>query len=463
MQVHAVPDSERAFDSTGRKLPWAYEFADSDQNQRRIPEERGPFGKPRQRGTSRAKTPTTKSDADKAQSDNLRAIDDIFGRFKQEEEKRRSLSARPNTALPPSASAPNLIDASNGPTTSFGPGASASAAHSREPKEVILYGYGPDAQWAAIAHYEKVSNGIIYEEYDREPYNNKFGYAFASQRASHYRALSKSALRKINEFVGGDHWIKVTFDSAEAAEMACHYSPKSIQGWLVYAEMYRGTPPTIGDVALRAEAGGASQTASPNTVSSGTLMSGTTSTSQSSTTASSATATAAAPASHAAGLSRSITEPAFMRRSGAFPINDYDTPLDQAHIPSSQSQLFNNNNSNTTTNQIPTPQPPSITTATNPRPNRATLRLRNAKPAPFLPPEKAFLPAKPRWQQTFGSWPVLGWIIGSGHGLIGDQVPRKEDGSFDLAGASLYWRLWYMVDGCLGSDFCGVRDAEYDD
>lgn len=28
MQVHAVPDSERAYDSTGRKLPWAYEFAE---------------------------------------------------------------------------------------------------------------------------------------------------------------------------------------------------------------------------------------------------------------------------------------------------------------------------------------------------------------------------------------------------------------------------------------------------
>jgi hypothetical protein len=28
MQVHAVPDSERAFDSTGRRLPWGYEFAE---------------------------------------------------------------------------------------------------------------------------------------------------------------------------------------------------------------------------------------------------------------------------------------------------------------------------------------------------------------------------------------------------------------------------------------------------
>ena len=28
MQVHAVPDSERAYDSTGRRLPWAFEYAE---------------------------------------------------------------------------------------------------------------------------------------------------------------------------------------------------------------------------------------------------------------------------------------------------------------------------------------------------------------------------------------------------------------------------------------------------
>ncbi|KAI8934912.1 hypothetical protein NX059_008582 [Plenodomus lindquistii] len=457
MQVHAVPESERAFDSTGRKLPWAYEFADSDQNQRRIPEERGPFGKPRQRGTSRAKTPTTKSDADKAQSDNLRAIDDIFSRIKQEENKKRSITTRPNNTLPPSSSAPNLIDASNGLGTSFGTGASTTAAFSREPKEVILYGYGHDAQWAAISHYEKVSNGIIYEEYDREPYNHKFGYAFASQRASHYRGLSKTALRKVNEFVGGDHWIKVTFDSAEAADTACHYSPKSIQGWLVYAEEYRGTPPTVGDVPLRPEAGGLSQAASPNTVSSGTLGMGGASTTD---TASSMTATGGGLGGSQGGvmLSRSETEPAFMRRSGAFPTQDFEDEraVERAQGPPSsqpQAQTFGTTDA----------QNPASSSALASRTGGATLRLRNAKAAAFLPAEKAFLPSKSRWQQTLASLPVAGWFIGSGAGIIGDQVPRKEDGTFDLAGASLYWRLWYMVDGCFGSDFCGVKDAEYDD
>jgi len=448
MQVHAVPDAERAFDSTGRKLPWGYDFADSDQNQRRVPEERGPFGKTRQRGASRAKTPTNRSEADNAKIDNERTIDDIFGRFKQEEDKKRSISARQNTVLPTSTSVPNLIDTSNGLSTSFGPGASSNAALSREPKEVILYGYGADAQWAALSHYEKISNGVIYEEYDREPYNTKFGYSFASQRASHYRSLTKTALRKVNEFVGGDHWIKVTFDSVEAAEMACHYSPKAIQGWLVYAEMYRGTPPTVGDVAIRADSGAASQTASPNTLSSGTLGLG--APSQSSATASSATVIAGTLPQQRF-PDQSTIEPTFIRRSGAFPPLSFDTPLEGALAPPSQSQ---------SQGMI---QSPVSTTALSSRSGRATLRIKGAKPIGFLPPEKAFLPAKSRWQQTLGSWPIIGWAIGSGQGIIGDHVPRKEDGTFDLAGASLYWRLWYAVDSCFGSDFCGVRDLEYDE
>ncbi|CAO2651191.1 Nn.00g094880.m01.CDS01 [Neocucurbitaria sp. VM-36] len=421
----------------------------SDQNQRRVPEEKGPFGKARKRGTSRAKTPTTKSAADEAKLENIRAIDDIFGRFKADEDKKRSVSARPVAALPPSASAPNLIDA-GGLTVSFQASGATPNGAIKEPKEVILYGYGADAQWAAISHYERVSGGLIYEEYDREPYNPKFGYSFASQRSLHYKSLNKSALRKVNEYVGGDHWIKVTFDSAEAAERACHYSPKSIQGWTVYAEPYRGTGPTGGDRAIRAEAGGLSQTASPNTVSSATV--GARGASQSSTTVSSATATASIPASQGL-LSRSITEPSFARASGAFPSHVDDLYAAPAPQTQTQTQLQSQDSANTTS------------TTLNPRSQRATLRLKgaNVKPAVFLPQEKAFLPSPPRWQQTFGSLPIIGWVIGSGQGIIGDQVPRKEDGTFDEKSASLYWRVWYMVDSCLGSDFCAVKDAEYDD
>lgn len=409
----------------------------SDKNQRRVPEEKGPFGKARKRGTSRAKTPTLNSALDSAQRDNQKMIDDIFGSFKTESNQRSTRAASGNVAaLPPSASAPNLLDA-GGLSVSFQAGASTNAS-AKEPKEVILYGYTSDVQWAAISHFEKVSGGLIYEEYDREPWNSKTGLSFnptSTMRASSIRTLDKSALRKIMQYVGGDSWIKVTFDSAEAAERACHYSPHNIQGYTVFAEPYRGTGPTGGDRAIRANVGGAmSQTASPNTLSSGTLGAR-----DSSITASSATATAPVLAPFA----RSTTEPLF-RASGAFPEEQELAP-----IPQSQ------------------PQTSSTTTATalGPRSARATLRLKgaNVKPAVFLPQEKAFLPSQPRWQRTVAAVPVIGWVIGSSQGIIGDQVPRKDDGSFDFDKASLYWRTWYALDACFGTDFCGVREAEYDE
>jgi hypothetical protein len=428
----------------------------SDKNQRRVPEEKGPFGKARRRGTSRAKTPTANSAADAARVENDKAIDAIFGRFKAEEATQRSVRGASGSiaALPPSASAPNLLDA-GGLSVSFQAGASTILA-AKEPKEVILYGYGTDVQWAAISHFEKVSNGLIYEDYDREPYNPKLGVSFSgysAHRASTFRSLDKSALRKVNEYVGGDHWIKVTFDSAEAAERACHYSPHNIQGYTVYAEPYRGTGPTGGDRAMRANIGGAlSQAASPNTLSSGTL--GGRDASQSSTTASSATATGLAPASTGP-FARSITEPALYRASGAFP-QDYESLVPPTQAQPNLSQSLAHSSSTTTT---------TTTTALNPRSARATLRLKgaNVKPAVFLPQEKAFLPSQPRWQQTVGSLPIIGWVIGSGQGIIGDQVPRKEDGTFDVKAASLYWRTWFAVDMCFGTDFCGVREAEYDE
>jgi hypothetical protein len=423
----------------------------SDQNQRRIPEEKGPFGKARKRGTSRAKTPLGATNAaDEARLHNQRAEDDIFGRFKAEEDKRRSVSARPSTALPPSASAPNLIDASNGLGNSFAAGASTNATFAQEPKEVILYGFGAEQQWAAISYYEKVSNGMIYEEYDRDPPNPRLGYSLAAQRSSYYPSLEPKYMARIKTYIGGNHWVKVTFDSADTAERACHYSPKNIHGYTVYAEMYRGTEPQGGDRPLRAE-GGMSQIASPNTISSGTL--GLRGASQSSATASSATATAPQPTAPQALISRSNTEPAWLRStSGAFPSEDM---LVEPAQPLELHQALD-------PNTVPAH---ATTTALNPRSQRAALRLKgaNVKPVVFLPQEKAFLPAKPRWQQTFGSLPVIGWVIGSGQGIIGDHVPRKEDGSFDMNSASLYWRVWYMVDTCFGSDFCGVKDAEYDE
>jgi hypothetical protein len=55
------------------------------------------------------------------------------------------------------------------------------------------------------------------------------------------------ALKLVNKYHGGDHWVKVTFNSAEAAERAIYTSPHTLQGFLVHAAPYRGTGPPDGD------------------------------------------------------------------------------------------------------------------------------------------------------------------------------------------------------------------------
>ncbi|OCK82164.1 hypothetical protein K432DRAFT_433675 [Lepidopterella palustris CBS 459.81] len=425
MQVHAVPDAERAFDSTGRQLPWGYEYADSDLNHRRLPEEKGPFGKAtRRRGMSRSKTttPAARKEEDQTKLENLKVMDDIFTSYKQNQELKAKESLRvrkpSGTAggLPLSASVPNLeaaaAPASTQPTTA------------KEPTEVILYGFGSEIQWAAIEYFERVSYGQIYEDYDRHPPTSKYNLSLSLSRASAQRNISQVALRKKNEYVGGLHWIKVTFDSPEAAERACHYSPHTIHGYTVYAERYRGTGPSS-DVPIPANRGPmSSQTTSPNPTSSHTLPAET----ASSETASSATATASVPIS----LQQRHSEP---RVPASFPGSSQDI---RSRDGTSSSSV-------------------TVTGSQFEKPRQATLRIPGAKLAVLLPAEQAFLPAAPRWQQTLGSWPIIGWIFGSGHEFIGNQVPRKEDGSFDYENASVYWKFWNMIDSCLGTDFCGVR------
>jgi hypothetical protein len=413
----------------------AHSTANSDsssQGQRRIPEEKGPFGKARKRGLSRSKTSTPARSQDQAKLENLRVIDDIFSRTKDETQKRESVRARKPSGtsagiLPlSSSSVPNLIDA-GGLSTSLN-------APVKDPTEVMIFGYGNDVQWAAIDYYERVSMGIIYEDYDRQPPHTRYNLSLSQSKSSSLQSLSRTSIRRINEYIGGEHWIKVTFDSPEAAERACHYSPHVIQGYIVYAQRYVGRAPD--DVPIRASGSSAvaSLTGSPNTISSTTMPPGT-----SSTTLSSATATNSVPASMPPRLA---SEP-LLYASGAFPFEDDDATI----VPSQQPQV---------------PNTAKTTAVQRRQPGQSSLRIKNAKPAVLLPSEKAFRPAASRWQQTFGHWPIIGWVVGTNHGIIGDQVPRKEDGTFDSASASLYWRMWYSVDSCLGTDFCGVRDAEYE-
>ncbi|KAF2421244.1 hypothetical protein EJ08DRAFT_653478 [Tothia fuscella] len=409
MQVHAVPEAERAFGVDGKRLPWAVEYADS----KPAVQEKGPFGRSTRgrRTQSRSKTGTPSRKEDKDNADNLRAIDDIFNRAKERDQITQQNSAPAAPAFPITGSA---VDATR-PSTQ--PPAVTSVA-----TEVILYGFPAAFQYAAIEFYERVSQGAILEDYERRPPTSKYDHTLSLGRPRPVGKLSKEALLKKNRYHGGDHWIKVTFESAEAAERACYASPHVVKGYIIYAETYRGVGPAE-DRAIHATPAArqaiSSATVSPSQRSSATVQQNTFT--PPSDTATSATATAPI----------SLPDP-FLASTG--PARSGLTPI----FPGTTS---------------------SSSTALQSSPERP-LRIRGAKRAVLLPAEQALLPASSRWQRAFGSWPLIGLLLGGGSDLIGDAVPRNDAGEFDMAKAGLYWLFWFWIDSIFGSDFCGLRGED---
>lgn len=392
MQVHAVPDSERAFDASGRKLPWGFEYADGSLPENRREVEKGPFGRSmRRRGTSRSRSKTAEPQKkeDAMRHENLAYEDSIFGRVKEERKAKEGGPLQP-------------VDAN------VGAGIKAVAAVDREPTEVILYGFGADQEWAAIQFYEAVSSGTIYEDYNRIDPNDRYHHNTSFSRATAAKSLSKAALRKKNAFAGGAHWIKVTFDSPEAADLACSRSPHNMRGHLVYAEPYMGKGPA-NDAPILASNAGAQITSEklPKSFSTNPMNQA----SPSSDTVSSATATGPAPSQP--DLPRSRTQQL------EDPFNAPTQLLQRAHPSYSQLQ-------------------------------QRPLRIQGASRAVLLPADQAFAPAEPKWSVS----KVL-----TGTEIFG-EIPRKESGEIDWDKAGFYWRFWGWIDSVFGTDWCGLKDED---
>jgi hypothetical protein len=241
--------------------------------------------------------------------------------------------------------------------------------------------------------------------------------------------LSKEALLKKNQYHGGEHWIKVTFDSAEAAERACYYSPHTLNGYLIHAEPYRGVGPSAPDEAILATPQAVeSAKASPSQRSSTTLQRMTPSMSE---TATSATATATG------------TQP---------DLNPPSTPTPRPRSALTSSTLLSSSQTALSTTA-------GASTALYKSPAK-TPRIRGAKRAILHPAEKALLPAPSPWQRLFTSLPLVGLLFGSGSSIIGDHVPTDSNGNFDKSKASLYWLFWFWVDWLFWSDFCGLKGED---
>lgn len=325
----------------------------------------------------------------------------------------------------------------------------------KEPTEVILRGYAsPDQQYAAINHYEHVA-GRICEDYSREPprESRRYKSELRDPAFTRQQALTAAERSKVTRVAGGEHWIKVTFESADAAEAAVYASPQKIMGHLVYAEPYRGFPPkedaaivdVVGDAAmfdtgrsrpsqgrnarfavntagstmprtwptpyqqhqLQQNSPQSTQTSSTRTVETGTA---------STATVTDAKPVAMPPAELFAGI-------------GNFPEEDIREDQDTDRNQHGSGFSAEPTGDDAYCRRIPT-----------------------ARRVKLLPADQAVAPQPSPMQQLLTRIPLIGWFSGS---MIGNEVPRNELGEFDLARASLFWRIMFYLDlwfGLFGSD-----------
>lgn len=413
MQVHAVPEAERYIDSTGRKLPWSYDTANTNADNEPAPQEKGPFGRSMRRtrsgaSRSRSKTAEPRREEDRLKAENTAAEDLVFGSLRRagtkDESKREALGE-----VDPNSQAASGRGADD------------------EPTEVLLYGFGEDLQWSAIDFYERVSNGVILEDYERAPPGSRYDTSRTLGRAAAQKSISRAALRKKNKFAGGGHWIKVTFDTRGAAELAIARAPHTIKGHMVFAEFFVGHGPQKDEPVLATQAGAQiTSDALPPTFS--TLPQDQGTPEGSSATASSATATA--PDGSRQG--RIPPPPWNMALAGVV----QDSPA-----------------ASTSTMNGAAPQRPVTTSFQTQSQSQTVLqprrgRIEGATRIEPLPAELAMAPKQPK-----ASW--TSWIGASE--VIGSAVPRKQDNTFDWEVASFYWKLFYLLDQLLGTDFCGLR------
>ncbi|KAI0099883.1 hypothetical protein GGR51DRAFT_387744 [Nemania sp. FL0031] len=413
--LHNVPDEELYTGEDGVRRPYAMIWPENDR-QRNAPRTRareinetGSFGKSTRRSRSR-----TGSAAPKREDATMQSADRVFTNYlaKKQAESKTESSQRQTRQ-----------DDTNS--------ANQAQNHHREPVEMILRGYAsPSQQYAAINHYEQLA-GRICEDYSREPpiearrYKSDLRDAALTRR----QPLTRAEREKVNKVAGGEHWIKVTFESQEAASAALYASPQKILGHLVYAEPYRSLPPLenaavldiVGDAGLLDDI-------QPNP-----LQDRPRRPSQSRNGASQPQSRyfRAPPAGRTTRLGE---------QPGAWPSESASTSsIDSATVSASSATISTATvtgfDAGLDENHPIIPAEPATTAPTRLVPGTRRVKL--------LPADVA-LKRSPTLAEKLVDWiPLLSWFSGA---MIGNEVPRNEVGEFDLNRASLYWKIMYWLD-----------------
>lgn len=436
--LHNVPDDELYVGDDGIQRPYAMVFPqyvspnnltfsptqltccifrqDGSLRSRKITHETGSFGKSTRRTRSKTATPARKEDP------TITAADKVFSSWMATQNQNTAQTSAPVAAqrrpnLLPSSSSQNLSQAqeeSVTPSQQF-------FKQQQQPTEVILRGYrSAQQQYAAINQYEQLA-GRICEDYPREPpvESRRYKSELRDPAFTRRRALTAEERMKVNKADSGEHWVKVTFESAEAADAAIFASPQTILGHLVYAEPYHGIPPSRDEAIPDPAAMGSFPGRTPSL------------------------------GRHARTQSSFDWSPSHSQTSSS---RTADTVTVGSTADSSSTVT---GRPATTIGGIGT-VPPAVEAPDNEF-CRAIPTVRKVK---LLPMEQALLPAPSFTQRIATLIPFLKWFNGA---MIGSEVPRTELGEFDWNKASLYWKLMWWLDFLMGLFGGEIKDADKDD
>ena len=323
-------------------------------------------------------------------------------------------------------------------------------SHNKEPTQITLSGFAPSTQWAAIDTYEKVSHGMICEDYPRRPPAELRRYPNTlSSPSVHPRKLTDPEREMARHYAGGESWVRLTCDSAEAADRAVEMSPQKIYGHWVYAELYNGTGPENDEpIRVREEdqQRGSFGSPKPPRRPSQTL--------------------SAAFSQHAINqqrptstFPRSFGMPALTNansqrsndaasHSSSTASSATATGLEHSDLRNSRTPQAEENISSSTT------QDPAKASAAESNP--AMMRYFTDRPRTVLrPATEAFLP-QPTWADRQVQW-LRSWGVIPGD-FIGNGPPLVENGDFDWSRATWYWCVWNWMDTYLNTNFCNLKD-----
>ena len=424
----------------------SFDSRSSSRNPRQLPEESGPFGRNRSNrytGTRSSRTRTGTTPVRQKENATVAEFGRLFAKEQAREEEERSRSTLPNPT-----------------TTSGAPDAPRAIEPQAVATECLIYGYASKAvEWKVISKYERiVAPSIICEDYPREDPNlflsSTATYSHSRSAIVVHKNLSKDALKKSRTYRGGSHWIKVTFDSYQAAERACFYSPVEIDGYLVFCEMWQGRGPFSDAPLLK------------GTPSANELLSNTGSKMRTLTT-SQATTFRTGLDSAVAGFERATQT---LPRSFGAPEVQYGQPATRDDVSISSTTA----SSATATDIIQphvgsssglrsrsTPSLPTQVTGSKRDPLYMT-HIPTVKRAVLRPISDALPPQPTLTEQVIRSIPIVSTFVGKkgslSEGLIGDGPVLTEDGRFDEKNNGWYWSSWHWVDSWLMTDFCGLKD-----